>query len=195
MKASLVSARNEDELRIILAEVADAPDARWTEYKGPLWLDVELPVVPSGAVEGSLDAAAIVAAREVPLAVRFGETEAGQAMREVIARWTVPHTQAVVDALADACDDRDPDEAAFDGDAPCQQQWRERVASAGKADEAEMTVYAHQRREREAELRDPVRRFAREELRAAIDRIAASLVGGKAHARPSLTLVRGNDED
>lgn len=40
--ASIVRAQDEDHLRDILDEVTDPGDAVWTEYDGPLWVDVVL---------------------------------------------------------------------------------------------------------------------------------------------------------
>jgi hypothetical protein len=41
---SLVSARDEEELKYRLDEVADPGGCTWQVYKGPLWVDFELPV-------------------------------------------------------------------------------------------------------------------------------------------------------
>lgn len=48
--ASIVRAHDEDHLTDILDEVASPGDAVWTEYDGPLWVDVSLGV--KAAVEG-----------------------------------------------------------------------------------------------------------------------------------------------
>ncbi len=41
---SLVSARNEEELKFRLDEAADPGGCTWQIYKGPIWVDFELPV-------------------------------------------------------------------------------------------------------------------------------------------------------
>jgi len=41
---SLVSARNEEELKYRLDEAADPGGCTWQIYKGPIWVDFELPV-------------------------------------------------------------------------------------------------------------------------------------------------------
>jgi hypothetical protein len=43
LKASLVSARDEDELVDTLDQVADSEGASWSVYRGPVWVDFELP--------------------------------------------------------------------------------------------------------------------------------------------------------
>jgi hypothetical protein len=40
--ASIVRADNEDHLTDVLDEVASPGEAVWTEYDGPLWIDVSL---------------------------------------------------------------------------------------------------------------------------------------------------------
>ncbi|MET0342729.1 MAG: hypothetical protein ABW252_17110 [Polyangiales bacterium] len=190
-KASLVRARDEDELRLILDDAGDPGTARWTEYKGPFWLDLELPTAASRAGEARVADAAVVRARAVPLEVRFGEGEAGQAMREVVARWALPHVQAVVDALneAPAVTKREPPARAV----ARSRTWRARVRSAVAADEAAMTVLAHRRRERDASPADAERQP--EAMRAEIDKIAEALIRRRPITPPVLTLVRGDEEE
>jgi hypothetical protein len=43
MTASLVSARDEDDLLDTLDQVADSEGASWTVYRGPVWIDFEVP--------------------------------------------------------------------------------------------------------------------------------------------------------
>lgn len=43
LTASIVSARNEDDLRDILDEVADIEGVTWSVYRGPLWVDFHVP--------------------------------------------------------------------------------------------------------------------------------------------------------
>ena len=43
LTASVVSARNEDDLRDILDEVADIEGVTWSVYRGPLWVDFHVP--------------------------------------------------------------------------------------------------------------------------------------------------------
>jgi hypothetical protein len=43
LKASLVSARDEDDLLDTLDQVDDAEGATWSVYRGPLWIDFEIP--------------------------------------------------------------------------------------------------------------------------------------------------------
>ena len=43
LTASLVSARDEDDLLDTLDQVADTEGATWTVYRGPLWVDFEVP--------------------------------------------------------------------------------------------------------------------------------------------------------
>jgi hypothetical protein len=44
LSACIVRARNEDDLSVILDELADPSDCRWSIYNGPLWIEFELPV-------------------------------------------------------------------------------------------------------------------------------------------------------
>jgi hypothetical protein len=43
LKASLVSARDEDDLLDILDQVEDSEGANWSLYRGPVWVDFDLP--------------------------------------------------------------------------------------------------------------------------------------------------------
>ncbi len=43
MTASLVSARDEEDLLDTLDQVADSEGASWTVYRGPLWIDFDVP--------------------------------------------------------------------------------------------------------------------------------------------------------
>jgi hypothetical protein len=43
MSASLVSARDEEELLDTLDEVADSEGASWAVYRGPVWIDFDVP--------------------------------------------------------------------------------------------------------------------------------------------------------
>lgn len=43
LKASLVSARNEDDLLDVLDQVEDSEGATWAPYRRPLWIDFDLP--------------------------------------------------------------------------------------------------------------------------------------------------------
>lgn len=43
MSASLVSARDEDDLLDTLDQVADSEGASWSVYRGPVWVDFDVP--------------------------------------------------------------------------------------------------------------------------------------------------------
>ena len=43
LRASLVSARDDDKLLDTLDQVDDAEGAKWTVYHGPVWIDLEVP--------------------------------------------------------------------------------------------------------------------------------------------------------
>jgi hypothetical protein len=43
LKASLVSARDEDDLLDTLDQMADSEGATWSVYRGPVWVDFDLP--------------------------------------------------------------------------------------------------------------------------------------------------------
>jgi len=44
LSVSLIRARNEEELADIIDEVSDPGGCKWNVYKGPLWLDLSVPV-------------------------------------------------------------------------------------------------------------------------------------------------------
>ena len=44
LRASLIKARDEDDLQLKIDEVADPGGCRWQVYRGPLWVDFRLPV-------------------------------------------------------------------------------------------------------------------------------------------------------
>jgi hypothetical protein len=43
-RASLVKAQNEEELVDVLDEVADPAGCKWAVYRGPLWIDFDIPL-------------------------------------------------------------------------------------------------------------------------------------------------------
>lgn len=52
LRASVVSARDEDHLLDTLDQVADSEGVTWSLYRGPLWIDLDLPVRYRVAAKG-----------------------------------------------------------------------------------------------------------------------------------------------
>jgi hypothetical protein len=112
--ASVVRAQDEDHLRDILDEVASPGDAVWSEYTGPLWVDVALAVTaePQGEmwlVEGVEDAAAqpLLGAR-----VESEDSDTTSEMFHTVLAKAFPHLYALLaegegDGEAEAALDRD----------------------------------------------------------------------------------------
>ena len=104
---SLVRARNEEELLDILDEVADPGACRWAVYKGPVFIDLDLPVHPKrseGASPALSDADVELEGIEdletdgplFKLSLADGDT-AGE-MKHAIGRWAFPELMRVIEA-------------------------------------------------------------------------------------------------
>ena len=109
---SLVKARNEDELVDLLDEVADPAGCRWAVYRGPVWIDLDLPLdVQWDETKGersprTKDDAKVTGVEKlhddhVPYEVSIGECDTGVDMHEAVTRWAFPNIQRVFDERED----------------------------------------------------------------------------------------------
>ncbi len=55
LTASLVSARDEEDLLDTLDQVEDSEGATWSVYRGPVWIDFEVPAKSAHAQRGGPD--------------------------------------------------------------------------------------------------------------------------------------------
>lgn len=105
LSAGLVSARNESELIDTLDELADSEGATWSVYRGPLWVEFEVPVqlsVPSSDEDESplkLEDIKVSGTEEVDagaLEVSAAGCETGSAMKEEVYRRAFPALHRVL---------------------------------------------------------------------------------------------------
>jgi len=104
---SLVRARNEEELLDILDEVADPGACRWAVYKGPVFIDLDLPVQPKqseGETAALSDADIELEGVEnletdgslFNLSVADGDT--ASEMKRAIGKWAFPHLMRAIES-------------------------------------------------------------------------------------------------
>jgi hypothetical protein len=123
LSASLVRARDEEDLVAILDQVGNADGCEWSVYEGPLFIDFRLPVqwsirddrpeqpiLPEQVVVGDIGAMAredLVGTVEVSLA----DGDDGYATGEEVVRLAFPELQAVVDTFRESADTDEIDRA------------------------------------------------------------------------------------
>lgn len=193
-EASLVRAKNEQELQFILDEVGDPGCARWTVYNGPLYIDLDLPTkrVEGKELEWQVDADTFLTEEGVPYRISFGETESGAQLKEAVTRWAYPHVHAVVEAFEHESATEPVRELPDHRAAAREEKWHERIADAAEADEAEMTVLLHQRQQRQAQAAGLEQYVSQKDLREAAERLGKMIMPP---APPNLTLVRDENDD
>lgn len=109
---SLVKARDEDDLVNILDEVADPSGCRWAVYRGPLWIDLDLPLdvrwdetkkKRSSPAEEAPEVTGVedLQTGHVPYSVSIGEGDTGADMRDAITTWAFPSIQRVFEERED----------------------------------------------------------------------------------------------
>jgi hypothetical protein len=118
LSAALVSARNESELIDTLDELADSEGVSWSVYRGPLWVEFEVPVqlsVPDSDEDGSplkLEDIKVSGTEDVEagaLEMSAAGCETGSAMKEAVYRRAFPALHRVLYGR------HEPDDAAVDG--------------------------------------------------------------------------------
>jgi hypothetical protein len=110
--ASIVRADDEDHLTDILDEVASPSEAVWTEYDGPLWVDVAVGIdANSDGDEWKLDGVE-EAARDLRLGLKLrgeeGETAAD--MMDSVVALAFPHLAALLEEREDREGDLEAEE-------------------------------------------------------------------------------------
>jgi hypothetical protein len=123
LRASLVRARDEDELIYYLDEVADPGGCTYKVYKGPIWIDFDLPFtirditpekkVPTEPSDFTVDPPPGFAVDDPVIRAEISESEAAGEMRLKILRFAFPSLAKFLDEREDAfcCDAEDPDTA------------------------------------------------------------------------------------
>jgi hypothetical protein len=157
-RASLVRAQNQAHLCDILDEVVDPGIARWAVYRGPLWIDFDLPtttrVDEDGETVHSADVAAIVAEvvdgdGEVELEAQVGPnaSETAGEMCKAVTAGAWPHLHAVVEEWHTHRDGGEAEEGDVEA-------WQPRFAEALAADAEAVSKLRASRRAAVASL-DP----------------------------------------
>lgn len=146
-------AKNELHLCSIIDEVGDPGCARWAVYNGPIWVDIDLPMLPwkGDDYEQEVDIEKvndfIESEGEAPWEAAISGTDTGWRMKQAIGKWALPRLQAVMDAWHEAQydegDDHDPT------------PWRGRVAAALDEERADMDHLLAARRLHVARTLDP----------------------------------------
>ncbi len=110
--ASIVRADDEDHLTDILDEVASPGDAVWTEYDGPLWVD--LPLGIQAEFEGDdWKLTGVESAAKKPLLGATIETEACDTSSEMfhtILAMAFPHLHGLIDGADDETGELKPED-------------------------------------------------------------------------------------
>lgn len=103
---SLVRARNEEELLDILDEAADPGACRWAVYKGPVFIDLDLPVKPKWAedapsplneAEVELEGVEDLEADGDLFIISVADGDTASEMKSAIGRWAFPHLMRAIE--------------------------------------------------------------------------------------------------
>jgi hypothetical protein len=193
--AVLIRARNEEHLKELLDQVADPTNARWSVYRGPLWLDFDLPTkAKDDAAGGSeFDLDAMLGEGGIDYQVSMGDTDAGIDMHEAVTREAMPHVHAVLDAHAE--ERAETGEFDKEREAVRESRWRERLADAIEADETEMNALVHRRELAEARAAGPGQYVTQCELHEAAALLERALIGEPAKPRLKLVNDDGSESD